>query len=1293
MPQNRRALIALLLSVSSALLALVAVAPPATAAAADIRINEVESNGGTPGDWVELVNIGADPVDVSGWRIKDDDDTRTFAIPSGTTVPAGGFVAVDVDVAGGFGLGSSDSARVYLPDGTTLIDSYSWTGGHAATTYGRCPDGTGAFRLTTSPTKGAANDCSSPVRINEIESSDGGASDWVELTNPSAAAVDASGLVLRDSGTGNDVTVPGGTTIPAGGYLAVDVTGLGSGDTARLFDGPTLVDSYTWTEHASTTYGRCPDGTGPFTTTASSTKGAANSCPGGPDLSGIAINEVESSGGVPGDWVELVNTGETDVDLGGLVLKDSGETGYTIPDGTTIAAGGYRTLEEADFGFGLGGGDSARLFAPDGTTLVDSYTWTSAAGTTYGRCPDGYGPFATTLSATKGAANDCTLDVPSTIVINEVESNGGTPGDWVELKNTGASAVSIAGLRFKDNGASNDFYAIPRGTVVAPGGYYLLEEADFGFGLGVPDDAANLYAADESTVVDRYAWTTHATTTYGRCPDGTGAMRTTTSSTKGAANDCSSPIRINEVESNGGTPGDWVELVNPSPEAVSVGGWVLRDSGTGNDVTIASGTTIAAGGYLAVDVTGLGAPDSARLFDGATLVDSVTWTDHAATTLGRCPDGTGAFATTREATRGARNACVGDLVTGPWPGGESVRTVDPAGVLGGDISGITYAEDRLWTVKNGTGELIELTAEGDGYAVAERHALRYPGTEEGAPDTEGLTFTDAGPAGGLYVSSERSGAAGGTSRPSVLRYDVGGSGDLTATREWNLVTDLPPIGANSALEGIAWVPDSYLVANGFRDENTRAPYDPATYPGHGSGLFLVGVEANGMVYAYALLDGGGFTRVASFTSGFPAVMDLSWDPERVGLWAVCDDGCQGRTTILRIADGAFAVDQAFERPAGMANLNNEGFAVAPQSRCVGGVKPAFWTDDGNTGGNAIREGTISCTDLPAPPAAPVPQTITVSPEPPATPVVGQTWTIAAQGGGSGQPVLLSTSTPTVCTLAGSTVTFAHPGTCTVRAQQAGDGSYAPGSTDRTITVARAETTTTVAIGAGRQQATVAPVAPGAGAPNGTVTFAAGGTVLGTATLANGVATLGRDLPAGATGLTATYAGDEDFAGSTGTATRSQPRITAALSPARPPSGWWTGPVTVTFTCTPGGAPLTAPCPAPVTLSDEGADGAVTRTITATDGGAAEVTVAGIDIDGTGPTVRVRGPRDGATYRPGKAPKVRCQARDALSGLASCELDRSTAGIRRGRKVVVVATAVDRAGNVATDRIVYRIRRR
>ena len=36
-----------------------------------VKINEIESSGGTPGDWVELINTGANAADISGWTVLD----------------------------------------------------------------------------------------------------------------------------------------------------------------------------------------------------------------------------------------------------------------------------------------------------------------------------------------------------------------------------------------------------------------------------------------------------------------------------------------------------------------------------------------------------------------------------------------------------------------------------------------------------------------------------------------------------------------------------------------------------------------------------------------------------------------------------------------------------------------------------------------------------------------------------------------------------------------------------------------------------------------------------------------------------------------------------------------------------------------------------------------------------------------------------------------------------------------------------------------------------------------------
>lgn len=691
----------------------------------------------------------------------------------------------------------------------------------------------------------------------------------------------------------------------------------------------------------------------------------------------VRVNEIESSGGVPGDWLELYNTSALPLSLAGYVVRDNDDAHtYTLPAGATIPAQGFYVIDESELGFGLGAADAVRFFAPDGTTLVDSHAWTSHAPSTYGRCPDGTGAFQTTTAVTKGSANDCRV----VVVFNEIESSGGTPGDWIELFNPGPAPANIGGFVFKDNDDTHA-YAIPAGTIVPAGGYLVLDESTFGFGLGAAD-AARLFRPDGS-LVDSYSWTAHASTTYGRCPDGVGPFITTTSSTKGSVNDCSTPpaaIVINEIESSGGIPGDWVELYNPGATPANISGYLFRDNDDTHAYLIPAGTTVAPGGYYLLEEAafgfGLGAADAARLYDtSGLLVDSYTWTAHATTTYGRCPNATGAFATTSAATKGTANACVG-LVFSPWPGDAAVQTVSAPGAFGGNLSGLTYEATSpatpgvLWAVRNGPGTLYRLVWNGsiytpdgaDGWAAGK--TLLYPdGT--GNADAEGVTFALGGSTGGMYVAAERNNDVGTVSRNSILRYDVAsGSTTLTATREWNLTADLPAVGANLGIEAVTWISDGALVARGFFDEAKGHPYDPAEYANHQGGLFLVGLEANGTIYAYALDHvGGGFTRVATIASGLPAVMALEYDRDLDQLWAVCDNGCAGRSSVLRInaATGRFAVVQQFERPAAMPNLNNEGFAFAPLAECVSGKRDAFWSDDSETDGFSIRRGSVSCS--------------------------------------------------------------------------------------------------------------------------------------------------------------------------------------------------------------------------------------------------------------------------------------------------------------------------------------------
>ena len=207
---------------------------------------------------------------------------------------------------------------------------------------------------------------------------------------------------------------------------------------------------------------------------------------------------------------------------------------------------------------------------------------------------------------------------------------------------------------------------------------------------------------------------------------------------------------------------------------------------------------------------------------------------------------------------------------------------------------------------------------------------------------------------------------------SVLRFDPTAAGPtLVPTQQWNLTADFPELNppntgkANLGFEGVTFVPDTYLVQNGFVDQSVGAAYDPRDYPGHGSGLFFAALENDGKLYAYALNADGTDHRVAVVDTGMGHVMEVQFDADLERIWALCDNTCSVSSTLLKVGStGMIVPEVVYSRPAELPNVNIEGFAVAPDSTCVAGVKEAIWADDGigapGHEGHALFSGTFPC---------------------------------------------------------------------------------------------------------------------------------------------------------------------------------------------------------------------------------------------------------------------------------------------------------------------------------------------
>lgn len=269
----------------------------------------------------------------------------------------------------------------------------------------------------------------------------------------------------------------------------------------------------------------------------------------------LKLNEVNSS---PDDWVEIINTGTEELDISGYELRDnSDDHRWKFAANTTVSANGLLLVDATTVGlkyndttsvygegtfkdaFGLGSGDSIRLYDAKGT-LLDEYAWTkhpsymgSEAAASYGRCPDGTGEFVLTKE-TPGSSNEV---CPPEVVINEVESDGDSK-DWVEIYNAGDVPVDISGWYLLDNDPvkhASSVAPLAEGTVLQPGDFYVFEEdIQFAFGLGKADSAV-VYNKDGVKVAE-YTWQAHAAGVYARIPDGTGEFADVATATKGKSN-------------------------------------------------------------------------------------------------------------------------------------------------------------------------------------------------------------------------------------------------------------------------------------------------------------------------------------------------------------------------------------------------------------------------------------------------------------------------------------------------------------------------------------------------------------------------------------------------------------------------------------------------------------------------------------------------------------------------------------------------------------------------------------
>jgi hypothetical protein len=161
--------------------------------------------------------------------------------------------------------------------------------------------------------------------------------------------------------------------------------------------------------------------------------------------------------------------------------------------------------------------------------------------------------------------------------------------------------------------------------------------------------------------------------------------------------------------------------------------------------------------------------------------------------------------------------------------------------------------------------------------------------------------------------------------------------------------------------------------------------------------------------------------------------DLLVFGEGSALWDASAAAPSGATLGATVYAGTSQAAQATEAFPGGGNTPTTPWKLPSKSPAVSGVVALL-------GSSTSNDPSIDPSNQPQSRS----QAITFTSTPPAHPTVGGTYTVAAKGGASGQPVVFSidgASTFWACSVSGATVSFLEPGTCVIDANQAGTSSY------------------------------------------------------------------------------------------------------------------------------------------------------------------------------------------------------------------------------------------------------------
>ncbi len=375
--------------------------------------------------------------------------------------------ALETNVASGSAVGLVNGVNVLTAEG------------HQATTNSSDFVFGARLKLSTQPS----------IVINEVKPGTAG-NGFIEFFNTTAAPVNLNGYFLTDTpGQLNKFPITSSLVVPANSYATIGFAeaGFTPGATTTIYltmpNGTTAISAISAVIPLDgRSLGRNPAGSTTWFLFSYTTPGAPN---GSASESGFTVRLSEAHFDEQGrvDWVELQNTSSAPASTAGLWLASQADFSDKILLTGSVPASGYAswstlfpTDESGDVTLYLidstntvlGAAELERVAGRDSMQVV--YPPTVSAKPSWQNAPE-LPWWHSSPTHTRDAAN--APPIVTDIVINEIMADPPSDhrnGQFIELHNKGAGAVSLAGWKLR-GGADFDF---PSGTSIAPGGYLVV---------------------------------------------------------------------------------------------------------------------------------------------------------------------------------------------------------------------------------------------------------------------------------------------------------------------------------------------------------------------------------------------------------------------------------------------------------------------------------------------------------------------------------------------------------------------------------------------------------------------------------------------------------------------------------------------------------------------------------------------------------------------------------------------------------------------------------------------------